>query len=76
MKTISIDVPDRLADRIESASGREKLVWAFRLASLVEEDAPSSELRSILGEIESWQAKNGVSGNDFESLFADLAAED
>jgi len=73
---ISIEVPDMLADRIEAASDREKLVWAYRLASLVEEEAPATELRSILSEIESWQTKNGVSENEFDSVFAELAAED
>ena len=76
MKMISIEVPDMLANRFEAASDREKLIWAYRLASIVEEDAPPEEIQSIMGEIKAWQVDNGVSDNDFDTVFAELAAED
>jgi hypothetical protein len=65
-----------VALRVESASEQEKLVWVYRLASIVEKDAPRHESESFLKEIEAWQTKKGVPKDDFESVLAELAAED
>ena len=76
MRTISLQVPDVLADRIEGASDRDKMVWAYRLASLVDDASSSEDLKLTLQQIKEWQNKNGVSAEEFKVVFEELAAED
>jgi hypothetical protein len=76
MRSIQIEVPDSLADCIEAASDRQKMVWAYRLASIVEEDFKGSSLRTALDDIEAWRTQNGCSDAEFDGVFAELAVED
>jgi hypothetical protein len=71
-----MQVPDALADRIEAASDGERMMWALRLASLVENRSSPRDLPSIFREIEAWQAEHGVDQSEFDQVFADLCEED
>jgi hypothetical protein len=75
MRTITLQVPDALADRIEAASDGERTMWALRLASLVEDRSNGRDLASLFREIEAWQAEHGVDESEFDEVFAELAAE-
>ena len=76
MRSITIDVPEVLASRIEAASEREKLVWVYRLAGLIEDDSGRRPFSEIREEIEAWQAAHGVASDEFDQLFAELCEED
>ena len=76
MRAVSFEVPDALADQIERASERERLVWSFRLASIVAESSGNQQLVSTLADIQAWQGSGSRSDWDFESVFAELVAED
>ncbi len=71
-----MQVPDDLADWIEAASERDKIVCAYRLASLMRKETHPRDLRAVFKDNEAWQAEHGVSGAEFDRVFAELAAED
>ena len=75
MKLIRIEVPDMLAEKFEAASERDKLVWAYRLASFVEGDTVQ-ELKATFKGIEDWQVSNGVKEDEFDDLLVELTEED
>jgi hypothetical protein len=76
MRSITIDVPEVLANRLESASERERLVWLYQLAGVIEGDSGRKSLPEIRAEIEAWHAAHGVAPEEFDKLFAELCEED
>jgi hypothetical protein len=76
MKSITLDVPEVLASRLAAASEREKLVWVYRLAGLIQDDASRRSLPEIRAEIEAWHAAHGVAPEDFDQVFSELCEED
>jgi len=76
MKTIKIEVPDDVADRIEAASESERMALADRFAALVNGREQGTDLETVFDEIVQWQARHGVRQSDFDSLFKELSEED
>ena len=76
MRSITIEVPDEVADRIETASKAERLVWVYRFADLVENDVEPRSLQEIFADITRWQAEHGVPTEEFDKFFAELCDED
>jgi hypothetical protein len=60
MKTITIEVPDEVADQVEAASENQKRLLAAQFADLVTSGGSVRSLESVFEEICGWQAKHGV----------------